>query len=186
MVLNLNIDFVRAEVTQEKLALLQAVFDAHDKAARNNQNASSGAAMNAFIGSGILANGIASAVMTLGHRHGPITEARLIYEEICEWALKTGVENEARIAGFGNSFFKDSIDPAWNEVAEIIERQFPNAHARIKQLQTWLSECGKNLFPNAAMYTAVACSELDMIHGSEAAIFVIARTAAWTSSCISL
>ena len=186
MVLNLNIDFVRAEVTRQRLALLQAVFDAHDRAARNNQNASSGAAMNAFIGSGILANGIASAVMTLGHRHGPITEARLVYEEIDEWALKTGVENQARIAGFGNSFFKDRIDPAWNEVAEIIERQFPNANARIKQLRTWLSECGKNLFPNAAMYTAVACSELEMVHGSEAAIFVIARTAAWTSSCIAL
>lgn len=186
MVLNLNIDFVRGEVTPDKLALLQAVFDAHDTAARNNENASSGAAMNAFIGSGMLANAIASAVMTLGHRHGPITQARFVYEQIDEASLKSAVENRVRVAGFGNSFFKDSIDPAWNQVAEIIERQFPHAHARINQLRTWLSECGKSLFPNAAMYTAVVCSELDMVHGSEAAIFVIARTAAWTSTCIAL
>ena len=47
MVLNLNIDFGMAEATPKKLEFLQAVFDAHDMAARNNQNAGSGAAVNA-------------------------------------------------------------------------------------------------------------------------------------------
>jgi citrate synthase len=186
MVLNLNIDFVRGEVTPDKLALLQAVFDAHDTAARNNQNASSAAAMNAFIGSGMLANAIASAVMTLGHRHGPITQARFVYEQMDEASLKSAVENRVRVAGFGNSFFKDGIDPAWRSVSEIIERQFPEAHARLNELRQWLSDSGKNLFPNASMYSAIACSELGMIYGSEPSIFVIARTAAWTSRCIAL
>ena len=51
MVLNINIDFALEDATPEKLRLLQAVMDAHDMAARNNQNASSGAAVNAFFGS---------------------------------------------------------------------------------------------------------------------------------------
>ena len=66
MVLNLNIDFALEDATPDRLRLLQAVLDAHDMAARNNQNASSGAAVNAFFGSAQLTNGIASAILTLG------------------------------------------------------------------------------------------------------------------------
>jgi len=47
-----------------------------------------------------------------------------------------------------------------------------------------MKEAGKDVYPNAALYTAVICSELAMIPGSESAIFVLARTAAWTSLCV--
>jgi citrate synthase len=89
-----------------------------------------------------------------------------------------------KIPGFGNSFFKDRIDPAWSRVREIIAADFPNANARIEQLHGWMKEAGKDVHPNAALYTAVICSELGMIPNSESAIFILARTAAWTSLCI--
>lgn len=184
MVLNLNIDFGLADVTPEKLELLQAVFDAHDMAARNNQNASSGAAINSFFGSGNLTNAIASAILTLGDAHGPIGPARFVYERFDERALKSAIESNMKIPGFGNSFFKDKIDPAWSRVREIIETDFPNANSRINQLHGWMKEAGKNVHPNAALYTAVICSELGMFPGSESAIFILARTSAWTSMCI--
>jgi len=184
MVLNLNIDFALADATPKKLELLQAVFDAHDMAARNNQNASSGAAVNAFFGSAQLTNGIASAILTLGDAHGPISPARFVYERFDERALKSAIEAGMKIPGFGNSFFKDRIDPAWSRVREIIAADFPNANARIEQLHGWMKEAGKNIHPNAALYTAVVCSELGVIPGAESAIFIIARTAAWTSLCI--
>lgn len=184
MVLKLNIDFALAEVTPKKMELLQAVFDAHDMAARNNQNSSSGAAVNAFFGSAQLTNAIASAMLTLGDAHGPIGPARFVYEKFDERSLKSAIESGMKIPGFGNSFFKDSIDPAWSRVREIIEADFPRASGRINQLHGWMKEAGKNLHPNAALYSAVICSELGMIPGSESAIFILARTAAWTSLCV--
>ena len=184
MVLKLNIDFALAEVTPKKLELLQAVFDAHDMAARNNQNSSSGAAVNAFFGSAQLTNAIASAMLTLGDAHGPIGPARFVYEKFDERSLKSAIESGMKIPGFGNSFFKDSIDPAWSRVREIIEADFPRASGRINQLHGWMKEAGKYLHPTAALYSAVICSELGMIPGSESAIFILARTAAWTSLCV--
>ena len=184
MVLNINIDFALENATPEKLRLLQAVMDAHDMAARNNHNASSGAAVNAFFGSAQLTNGIASAILTLGDAHGPIGPARFVYEKFDERALKSAIEAGMKIPGFGNSFFKDRIDPAWSHVREVIETDFPNANRRINQLHGWMKEAGKDVYPNAALYTAVICSELGMIPGSEAAIFILARTAAWTSMCV--
>ena len=184
MVLKLNIDFALEEVTPKKLELLQAVFDAHDMAARNNQNSSSGAAVNAFFGSAQLTNAIASAILTLGDAHGPIGPARFVYEKFDERSLKSAILSGMKIPGFGNSFFKDSIDPAWSRVREIIEADFKKANDRIKQLHGWMKEVGKDVHPNAALYSAVICNELGMIHGSESAIFVLARTAAWTSLCM--
>jgi citrate synthase len=184
MVLKLNIDFALAEVTPKKLELLQAVFDAHDMAARNNQNASSGAAVNAFFGSAQLTNAIASAILTLGDAHGPIGPARFVYEKFDERSLKSAILSGMKIPGFGNSFFKDSIDPAWSRVREIIDVDFKKANDRINQLHGWMKEVGKDVHPNAALYSAVICNELGMIHGSESAIFVLARTAAWTSLCV--
>jgi len=184
MVLNINIDFALEDATPEKLRLLQAVMDAHDMAARNNQNASSGAAVNAFFGSAQLTNGIASAILTLGDAHGPIGPARFVYEKFDERALKSAIEAGMKIPGFGNSFFKDRIDPAWSRVREIIAADFHNANARIEQLHGWIKKLGKDVHPNAALYTAVICSELGMIPNSESAIFILARTAAWTSLCI--
>jgi len=184
MVLKLNIDFALEEVTPKKLELLQAVFDAHDMAARNNQNSSSGAAVNAFFGSAQLTNAIASAILTLGDAHGPIGPARFVYEKFDERSLKSAILSGMKIPGFGNSFFKDSIDPAWSRVREIIEADFKKANDRINQLHGWMKEVGKYVHPNAALYSAVICNELGMIHGSESAIFVLARTAAWTSLCV--
>jgi len=184
MVLKLNIDFALEEVTPKKLELLQAVFDAHDMAARNNQNSSSGAAVNAFFGSAQLTNAIASAILTLGDAHGPIGPARFVYEKFDERSLKSAILSGMKIPGFGNSFFKDSIDPAWSRVREIIEADFKKANDRINQLHSWMKEVGKDVHPNAALYSAVICNELGMIHGSESAIFVLARTAAWTSLCM--
>jgi citrate synthase len=184
MVLKLNIDFALEEVTPKKLELLQAVFDAHDMAARNNQNSSSGAAVNAFFGSAQLTNAIASAILTLGDAHGPIGPARFVYEKFDERSLKSAILSGMKIPGFGNSFFKDSIDPAWSRVREIIEADFKKANDRINQLHGWMKEVGKYVHPNAALYSAVICNELGMIHGSESAIFVLARTAAWTSLCM--
>jgi citrate synthase len=98
--------------------------------------------------------------------------------------LKSAIEAGMKIPGFGNSFFKDQIDPAWSRVSELIKSDFPNANARVEQLHGWMKEAGKNVHPNAALYTAVVCSELGVIPGAESAIFILARTAAWTSLCI--
>jgi citrate synthase len=184
MNVRLNIDFCLNEITPEKQELFQAVFDAHDSAARKNHNASSGAALNSFFGSGHLTNAIASAILSVGNNHGPINEARVVYENFDENYFKHSVKLGNKIAGFGNSFFKDKIDPSWSNVDELIRSKFSKAASRIDELHKWMKECGKSVHPNAALYTAVLCNEIGLIHGLESVLFILSRTSAWASMCI--
>lgn len=183
MKLDLNITYCN-EIDSDKIELLQSIVDAHDQAARNNQNASSLAAVNAFVGSGNIGNGIASAILTLGQHHGPISMARTVYEEFNQQHIDGCLNAKIKVPGFGNSFFKDSIDPAWNNVWNLMNTKFTKISNRINELQKMLELRGKIIFPNAALLTAAACSELGFVRGTESSIFIIARIPAWTSLCI--
>ena len=89
-----------------------------------------------------------------------------------------------KIPGFGNSFFKDSIDPAWFNVESLLQDRFPKVSARIEELGGFVTaSIGTKLYPNAAMFTAAACSELGVVRGFESALFIIARIPAWGGLC---
>jgi len=183
MKLDLNIGYCE-KLDADGVELLQAVVDAHDQAARNNQNASSFAAVNACAGSGNIGNGIASAILTLGQHHGPISMARTVYEEFNQQHVDGCLNAKIKVPGFGNSFFKDSIDPAWNNVWSLIQSKHPKIAERINTLQSMLALRGKVLHPNAALFTAAVCSHLGFKHGTECSVFIIARIPAWTTLCI--
>lgn len=183
MTINIKTD-IAPELDDLRQQLMDLVVEAHQTAAKNNPNASSGACQNAFFGSGKIENGLASALLTLGTRHGPVQDARAVFENASTEYVKNGVKSGAIIPGFGNSFFKDGIDPAWEKVSEFIKNNFRRDHAKIVELNNAIRECGKNVFPNAALYTAVACSICNVRNGCEIAIFAMARIPVWTSICI--
>jgi len=176
--------FLEKPITESGLLLLNEVIKAHDLAATTNQNASSAACVNALSGSGSFSNGVASAILTLGKHHGPISDARMVYENFTEDSVRQWIQVGGKVPGFGNSFFKDSIDPAWIRVDVFLNDKFPTVYARIQELGRFVElTVGKKIYPNAALFTAAACSEIGVAHGFESAVFIISRIPAWGGLC---
>lgn len=171
-------------ITESGILLLNEVIKAHDKAATENQNCSSAACVNSFAGSGFFENGIASAILTLGTNHGPISDARIVYEKFRQPDVYNLCAVGEKVLGFGNSFFKDSIDPAWADVDSLLTDRFPIISERIAELGRFVKSATEStLYPNAALFSAAACSEVGVIHGLESALFIMARIPAWGGLC---
>jgi citrate synthase len=165
----------------EQKRLLDALCWAHQEAAKANRNVSTITMMNTMMGSGRIENGIAAAVLTLGHIHAPILAARGLYENGQKEVVQLMIRRGQRIAGFGNSFYKTSVDPAFNDVMAILQVSFPKVMARINELSGWLIEAGKPLYPNAALITAAVCSELGIRGGTETSLFILWRLPVWVN-----
>jgi len=163
----------------EQKRLLDALCWAHQEAAKVNRNVSTVTMMNAMMGSGRIENGIAAAILTLGHIHAPILAARGLYENGEKEVVQLMIRRGQKIAGFGNSFYKTSIDPAFNDVMNILNVSFPKAIARINELSGWMIEAGKPLYPNAALITAAVCSECKIRGGTESSLFILWRLPVW-------
>ena len=164
--------------------LLNMVIEAHANSARNNPNASSAACLNASSTTGRLENALASAILTLGVYHAPISEARLMLITSTRDIVDI-LNRKIPIAGFGNSFYKDGIDPAWQDVANYIEAYHPWYHFRIQEIKSIIGQqTQKNIYPNAAMYSAVLCEILGFKEGTEISLFILARIPTWTDMVV--
>jgi citrate synthase len=163
----------------EQKRLLDALCWAHQEAAKANRNVSTVTMMNAMMGSGRIENGIAAAILTLGHIHAPLLQARGLYENGEREVVQLMINRGQKIAGFGNSFYKTSIDPAFNNVMELIGISFPRIMERLNELSGWMAEAGKPLYPNAALITAAVCSELKIRGGTETSLFILWRLPVW-------
>jgi citrate synthase len=161
--------------------LMALLMEAHAKTAVENANASSAACINAGAVTGRLTNGLASAILCLGGHHAPITEARAVYTQWTKENIKEALLWGKFIPGFGNAFYKDSIDPAWQAVDTYLSTVYPKKYARIAELQGWMKEENVNLFPNAALYSAVACDIMECVWGAEISLLVLARLPMWTT-----
>lgn len=173
----LKIDLLIGEYGEGIPELLECCINCHQEAALKNPNASSAAFQNAFLGSGSVENGIASAILTLGKNHGPIIDARVVYEHFEEGDFEM-IKRGVKIAGFGNSFFKDGIDPSFEPLDRQIRYDFPKVAERIDELTKYMHKY-KRIYPNAALYTADVCSEARFKRGHESALFIMARIPAW-------
>jgi len=178
--MKIPIDYI-PNLNGEQKRLLDALCWAHQEAAKANRNVSTITMMNAMMGSGRIENGIAAAVLTLGHIHAPILAARGLYENGQKEVVQLMIRRGQMIAGFGNSFYKTSIDPAFNDVMAILQVSFPKVMARINELSGWLIEAGKPLYPNAALITAAVCSELGIRGGTETSLFILWRLPVWVN-----
>jgi citrate synthase len=158
--------------------LVAAVLRAHADAALNNRPVSSTVFADAAKGSGDFGKACIAALATLGGEHAPITEARrLLYSP--RRAVAEMLENSERIPGWGNAFYRYRRDPAWDDVANIMQQEHPQHAIRIDTITEELRLCGKHLFPNAAAYTAAAAHITGMPWGSETALLLAGRLPAW-------
>lgn len=166
-------------LNSEEVRLLQAVIDAHQHAARFNRNVSTVTFQQVCAGSGRLENGIIAAIASLGHLHGPILAARGLYENGQKEVVLAMLSRGEKIAGFGNSFHKTGIDPAWDDVMQIIRLSWPKIDERINELVSWMVEGGKPVYPNAALFTGAVCSALKIRGGTESSLFIQWRLPVW-------
>lgn len=155
--------------------LLRAIVDGHVKADVANNNASRAITEIALRTSGSFINGVCSGMLSLGGAHGPLREARWAFrnetrESVCEKA-KAGI----KIPGFGNDFFKDKIDPSWDEVLQVFYDDFPEVYKKLMELQAGLWDADKKVYINAAGFTAAACEILELPSGSEEALLFFPR-----------
>jgi len=158
--------------------LFELVAAAHYGSAINNRNNSSAAIVNSYFGSGSIAQAIASSLLATGIRHAPVQEAREVFETATKEKVESQLGHGHKIQGFGNSFFKDGIDPQWNPVLAYLTENFPEQVARINQIKGYI---GKDVHPNPAMFTAIACDLAKVPRGCEVAVFALMRIPAWIS-----
>lgn len=169
--------------------LLCAVMEAHVCSATNNPNASTAAAVNSYCGSRSINQAICSAILATGQVHGPVTDARLLLEQVCEGKdpsdmVDVYLSNGLKVPGFGNSFFKQEIDPCWLSVADFLIVEYPQVTDSIQKLQAALSAKGLELQPNAAMFTGAAAMLAGFPIGTEPAMFIVPRIGAWVQASI--
>jgi citrate synthase len=176
----LTLGFIPDTADVHAAGLVELLFHAHQTAAQNNQNASSVVAKIATEGSGNFVQGVASAILTLGSEHGlhgPTLAARRLLRG--ETTVEGLLASQGHVPGFGNSFFRDRIDPAFEEVWAMLQAHYPDTANRINQLKEQLWAKGKTIYPNAALFTAAVCEILRVPDGVEAALFIIARLPVW-------
>ena len=182
------------EILKQSVAeeLLTKLSDAHARAAFENKgNVSTTAALIAYDGSRSIAQSIAAAILTIGGKHAPVIICRNLvagweaHNDQARMQLEGMIRSGSLIPGLGNSFFKDSIDPSFQDVYDsYVKLAGPdNAIDRIVSASNHiLSELkGKEvkLYPNAALITAAIAHHLNMPPFYEIQIFIESRMPVW-------
>ena len=169
---------IRLEQSGKSLDLLNDLLDAHSCAAENNNNVSSAIYGMSFAGSGNVINGICSALLSIGWLHAPLEDARWLWCNATEETIDEMFRCGQKVPGFGNSFYKDRIDPCFDKVYNAI-CSVPHLKERMQYL-TERVRAHKKLYPNAALITEAVCEEVGIPFGKEGALFALARIPAWT------
>lgn len=159
---------------------------AHRLAAYANQPVSNAVCAAVAAGSGSFAAGVAAAILSTGGKHAPFAEARKVlrgdYDRDGHNYHGGGGDLQERVAygwkvpGFGNSFHRHQIDPAFSPLALMLR---PATRNRILSLAGVLWGMGKKVHPNAAMFTAAVLEELELPDEFGLVAFVLGRLPEW-------
>jgi citrate synthase len=156
--------------------LLNLLVMAHQKAARDNPNASAELCRIATEGSGDFTKGLIAALATTGGAHAPLAAARKVWKD----GLNDDHWDGEKVPGFGNSFYKDIIDPAFVPVVTYIRDKYYTEYKELAHLKADVKKyTGKDLQPNAAILTAMVCEILEIPEGMEILVFLLARAPVW-------
>lgn len=177
--------------TPQHFELLDLLIMAHRNAALNNANLSKTVCVQACYGSGKFRQGVAAGVLSIGDVHAPLQSAREVYEFAEVEQIRQQVANGMIVPGFGNSFFKTHVDPAFKDLYVHLKSHFPEEEQRIAALTdaVWRglkAKGGKTtqLWPNAALFTAAVCKAVSFPHGVEELLFLLPRMPVWAEACM--
>lgn len=165
--------------------ILQTLRRAHYTAATVNDNVSSAIVKQIARVGKPLPEAIAAALLSVGELHAPVTQARVLLFRGTDEQIEIELKSGRRAPGFGNSFFKDGIDPAWRDMDVLIEKEFQDTWKRLWAIAELIrSVKGKMIYPNAAAYTAIVAHHLNMAWGAEPMLVIMGRLPAWTDQFI--
>lgn len=167
----------KGEASADAHRLVWAVLKAHTESAELNDNVSSAAVRNCAAGNPGTLSPIASAILSLGQTHGPVTEAREIWRAGPEY-VEALISRGKKVPGFGNSFYPEG-DPKWFPVREIIRQSFHFEEARLEEMYRQAEFKSETLHPNAAMFTAITAEIIGLLHGHEALLLLLPRLPVW-------
>lgn len=167
--------------TDAETRLVLALYKAHSDCVFRN-NCSTAALQQAAGGSRSLPQSIIAALACLGEMHGPIEEA---YDFMDLWQkmqpFHEGKYVGGLIPGFGNSFVRGQVDPAFIPVEQILEAQFPRIFSVVKEITEALHQAGKMVYPNPACFSACVAKVLQMPRHLAPMLFIQGRLEAWAS-----
>lgn len=168
-------------LNEDQSKLLGLTVLSHQEATAHNHNLSREVCKAASDGSGNPINGIVAAILSIGGRHAPLVQARETLVNATRQSLESSmVDDKYRVPGFGNSFFMESIDPAWKNINDFIEERYPSYHIRLKELGDIIHDIiGVRLYPNAAIFTAITCEICCIPRGMEYTVLIFSRLPIW-------
>lgn len=147
---------------------------AHGRAAAANQPVSNAVCAAVAEGSGSFAAGVAAAILSTGDRHAPFAAAlEVLLGQRSARAIAFG---GGTVPGFGNSFWKEGIDPAFVPVWNMLPRRRRDDLDHTTRL---LHLAGKIVYPNAAIITAAVLAELNLGPEFGLVAFVLGRLPEW-------
>lgn len=177
------LEWLRGDLGADHEELMAALLKAHKIAATDNNNVSSSALMLAASVNTPFPQSVAAALMTLGGDiHGPTTQARNTIYHRSRNDVLVDLKRGKRIPGWGNSFYNDSVDPAFEEVDKLIRTKYKFDAGCLDRVSQVIREFkGKDLYPNAAAYTAVTAELIGLPEGLEIILLIVGRLPAWAT-----
>lgn len=178
----MNVFWRKEPLTPEEENLIQLVGDAHGRSAYR-QNPSTVTLACVAQGTGDLCRAIAAALMTIGGRHGPITDTyELLDHDVDTLSVEVTeiLDEDRKVPGWGSSFAKEDIDPLWKEVNGAINKHWPEMADRLNTVTLALHGAGIRIMPNPSAYSAAAAIILKMPKELSPYLLIFGRLASWS------
>lgn len=163
----------------DEQGLLDVVCDAHLESAKRD-NVSTTVIGLVGAGSRNYERAIAAGILSLGGIHAPLElTTQFLSLDAPEAIVSEMISSGQLVPGWGNSFYKDGIDPLWEEVDHEL-RHWPDFCGKLQRVTVALHDAGRKLYPNASAYTALTALILGVPGKVAGYIFIAARLPEWT------
>lgn len=122
-----------------------------------------------------LPEALAAGMLTIGGFHAPLEEALQVWRNFDEYPFY--LSSWTTVPGFGSSWYSGEPDPAFDEFRSLLPEP---VLARLDRLTEQVrTQTGKQLYPNAAMYTAIAADMLGYDGTYISSLLVRGRVDTW-------
>ena len=169
--------FCKQKPQPRAIDFLQKVMQAHSDAASKNMPASTQLAVIQGQLGMPMETAITAAINSIGGTHAPVTTTRTL------WFYQLQALNHEQ-SGFGHSIHKNGIAPELKAADDSLRAQFPLAAAFLDDATAIVQEKHPSLFPNMALYTALACELVQLQFGVESMIFILSRLPIWAGAWV--
>ena len=139
------------------MSLMNEILLGHKKASKRDNISSVIIKLISSTGKDFFSS-IIPAIISFGNLHGPIEQTYKLLlknENEIDLLIKRALKNNKKIPGWGSGFVKGKSDDIWKKCDSIIKENHKELYNKIRFITEKLSS--KNIYPNAACYTALCC-----------------------------